>query len=94
MRASFEKVIPPQDASFNCVYLDLPRFEAPWHFHPECELILVVSGEGQRLIGDHTASFRPGDLVLIGAGLPHWYCTDPRVVGRQRSTAIIRWVKS
>ena len=89
MKAVFEKVIPHQDESFQCVRLDLPRFVARWHFHPECELILILNGRGERFVGDHAGTYGPGDLALVGSRLPHWYRSEPKPGGRQRSSAVI-----
>lgn len=51
---------------------------SPWHFHPEYELILITSGSGIRLIGDHVGNFATGDVVLLGPDLPHsWTATTP-----------------
>ena len=51
---------------------------SPWHFHPEYELILITSGSGIRLIGDHVGNFATGDVVLLGPDLPHsWTSTTP-----------------
>ena len=42
-----------------------------WHFHHEFELHLIVASEGKVFVGDHVGEFSPGQLVLIGPGLPH-----------------------
>lgn len=47
-----------------------------WHYHPECELTYIQSGEGTRFIGDSVAQFGPGDLVLAGPHLPHCWIND------------------
>lgn len=58
-----------------------------WHFHPEFQLGYVVSGTGQRVIGDHVHDIEAGEIVLLGPNLPHvWHYDDKP--GSQRVEAI------
>lgn len=60
---------------------------ANWHFHPEVELIYVKGGTGKRHIGRHLSYFNDGDLVLMGAYLPHYGFTD-RLTGNSSETVV------
>ncbi|WP_230679854.1 AraC family transcriptional regulator [Pontibacter rufus] len=47
-----------------------------WHFHPEVELIQLHKGSGMQFVGDSIRRFSPGDIVLIGSNLPHFWRYD------------------
>ena len=53
------------------------HFSYPWHYHPEIELALVVSGRGLRYVGDSIHTFEDGDLCLVGPGIPHCWLSKP-----------------
>lgn len=42
-----------------------------WHYHPEVEFIFFEEGICDGVIGNGFQEFKPGDLVLLGANLPH-----------------------
>ena len=76
MRAHYEKIQTPEDRSLVCLSYSSKRFTAPWHFHPECELTLIVSSSGLRHVGDSIEPFYEGDLVLLGSNVPHFWKND------------------
>lgn len=86
---SLEQILPAIGSSFL-----VRRFAsscesglANWHFHPELELIFVHGGSGKRHIGKNVSYFNDGDLVLMGANLPHYGFTD-RLTGSRSETVV------
>ena len=70
--AIFEKVLIGAGQSFGWREFRA-RFKMPWHFHPEYELTYIISGQGMRHVGDSIERFGPGELVLLGKDLPHYW---------------------
>lgn len=56
--------------------VDTPFLNKPFHFHPNCEMVLIEEGFGKRVIGDNVANFNEDDLVLMGPNLPHIWIND------------------
>ena len=77
MRIVFEKVPDSEGSSFGCFHAGGQVFDCPYHIHPEVEILHILSGRGLLVVGDHIGRFAPGDLLLIGSGLPHMLCSDP-----------------
>ena len=74
MKAVLEKTPRAQWESFHCETVRGTSYHATWHFHPEYQLTLVLESRGHRMVGDNITRLRPGDLVLVGANLPHvWH---------------------
>lgn len=53
-----------------------PDVNTRWHYHKEVELIYICKGTGTKFIGDSMTSFAPGQLVMIGSFLPHYWRFD------------------
>ncbi|PWK22956.1 AraC-like DNA-binding protein [Arcicella aurantiaca] len=76
MKASPEQLDNAKDGSFLFRQFTLPYFDAPYHFHPEFELTLILKSEGKRFVGNQVADFQEGDLVLLGPNVPHCWKND------------------
>ena len=88
-KPSFQKITPTFGSSIYVKqYVDRIWNKEPyWHFHPEMELIYIEGGSGRRHIGNHLSYFQDGDLIFIGANLPHYGFTD-RLTGNKRETVV------
>lgn len=87
MKAVFEQLNTEQSSSFILRQFDVPKFDAPFHFHPEYELTLILKGEGQRYVGQQVNEFFEGDLVFLGANLPH--CWVNQSLENENASAIV-----
>jgi len=91
MQATFEKVVTAQDASIRVFQRNDPAFDFHWHFHPEYELTFILRSRGRRFVGDNIADYADGDLVLLGANLPHTWASLPD--GRPHHAIVIQFAR-
>jgi len=62
----------------------------PWQYPAEVELVVGRQSQGYRIVGDNIRSLQRGDLVLLGANLPHAYQhTDPRRASSQPPHSVL-----
>lgn len=76
MRPQLLKVSTGPRHSFSVRRDLVPYVNNRWHYHPEIELIHFKKGEGTQFIGDSIKRFKSGDIVLVGAHLPHYWRFD------------------
>ncbi|GAC1449234.1 MAG: AraC family transcriptional regulator [Chitinophagaceae bacterium] len=93
MKPSFEAVHARENTSFLVRKFEEKRFSAPYHFHPEYELTLILNGKGKRYVGAHMNDFFSGDFVLLGANLPHCWKTDDAAATACSSSVVIQFQK-
>lgn len=77
MKPVLSKVQGQVEGQVSVIERSEPYFTNVFHFHEECELVYVIESKGKRIIGDHVAPFESGDLVFLGANLPHVWHNDP-----------------
>jgi len=70
------EISPGINSYLSLIERDDAFFKAPFHFHPEMELVYIVESFGKRIIGDIIEPFAAGDMVFIGSNLPHIWMND------------------
>jgi AraC-like DNA-binding protein len=71
MQPSLKKIDNSSREIFQVNRVDERNFYPLWHFHPQCEIMVVEEGSGTLYIGDGFDHFKPGDIILFGANIPH-----------------------
>ena len=97
--AAREVITPDPSRSVRAFVHDYPTPIAGWHYHPELEIHLITAGTGTVIVGDHVGSFGPGQVCLIGSGLPHDWVSDLApgevIVGRDHVIQFdLGWLRS
>lgn len=70
------EITPVTNNYISLIERNVPFFTAPFHFHPELELVYVKESFGKRIIGDVIEPFEAGDMVFVGSNLPHVWLND------------------
>src|SRR5205823_11275982 len=81
MKPQLLKVSAGPACSFSVRRDRVPYINNHWHYHPEVELIYFKEGSGTQFIGDNIKTFRSGDVILVGAHLPHYWSFDQKYFG-------------
>jgi AraC-like DNA-binding protein len=61
-----------EDPLLICRFHSQPEY----HSHPEIELLYVIKGSGKRTVNGKTERFESGDMVFLGAHVPHVWHID------------------
>jgi AraC-like DNA-binding protein len=78
MRPHLLKVQFKTNHTFSIRYDSVPHFYDQWHYHPEIELVHIHKGIGARFIGNKIERFKPDEMILLGANLPHIFRCDKK----------------
>ena len=70
------EISPGINSYLSLIERDDAFFKAPFHFHPEMELVYIVESFGKRIIGDTIEPFAEDDMIFIGSNLPHIWMND------------------
>lgn len=75
-RGVLEVIVPEPGTVLRWHSHDYPHPLARWHHHPEAEFHLIRRGTGLMMAGDALVPFAPGQVALMGEGLPHNWISD------------------
>lgn len=94
MKITYHQVTPNKEESFRVTELRGPNYNCTWHFHPEYQLGLVLSGSGHRIVGDNVSPLQAGDFSLLGPNLPHaWQFEKSGAPGAKEIHCIIAYFR-
>lgn len=89
LKPTFESLLTLAGHSFLARRFNEKAFEAPYHYHPELELTFIQKGEGRRYVGNNMSPFEAGDVVLLGAGLPHCWKLAEEVKHKKTASTVV-----
>jgi AraC-like DNA-binding protein len=76
VEADIEVVTADAGKPFRALVHRGAAFPGIWHRHPEVELVGIVSGDGERRVGDRIDALTGPQVLLLGPHLPHT-CVHP-----------------
>lgn len=74
-----------------CLQLRLSSFRGRLHRHAHAELTWIERGRGLRWVGDRVEPFGDGDLVLLGAEVPHLWLTPEGGAPRSCAATVLQF---
>ncbi len=91
MKPYLEHIAASKEGSWTLFDRRLPAIPFEWHYNSEYELTLTLNSHGQRFVGDSVAAYGDGDLVLIGPGIPHTWCSRGHGGDGPTHQALVLW---
>lgn len=76
MKIEKTKITSFQNSSISVISREEPFFQAPFHSHPELELVYIKESYGKRIVGNSVEQFVSGDMVFLGSDIPHVWLND------------------
>lgn len=83
-----ERIVADPGSSLSSHAFTGDHWSFSWHHHPEIELTLIERGSGVRAIGESIEGFGPGDVILVGADVPHTWSSRPGAPGGVSSVCV------
>jgi AraC-like DNA-binding protein len=84
MKPALLKITNNNNSTFHVRRETSPSNHDKWHYHQEIEIVYFKKGSGTQFAGDHISRFMPGDITIVGAGLPHYWRFDNSYITGER----------
>ncbi len=65
----------PMSRSFIPSYYQQDHYSFMWHYHPNFEIFIQATGDINCIVGDYIGELHEGEIILVGANLPHSFYT-------------------
>lgn len=88
MKPHILQVATAPNRSFSIRKDFVANINSRWHCHAHVEIVCFHKGSGTQFVGDDIRRFNAGDVVLVGANLPHYWHFDPETDSREESLKI------
>ncbi|MCF8321784.1 MAG: AraC family transcriptional regulator [Flavobacterium sp.] len=92
MKIEKTKIASYQNSSVSVISREESFFQAPFHSHPELELVYIKESQGKRIVGNSVEQFVAGDMVFLGSDIPHVWLNDEMYyqgIGTLKAKAIV-----
>ncbi len=76
MKIEKTKISSYLNSSISVISREESFFKAPFHSHPELELVYIKESYGKRIVGNSVEHFVSGDMVFLGSDIPHVWLSD------------------
>jgi AraC-like DNA-binding protein len=63
--------------------------DVPLHYHPEHEIVFILSGRGKVYLAGAETEFRGGQLFFIGGKVPHLFEDEGLVTGKKKTSKVV-----
>ncbi|WP_142784097.1 AraC family transcriptional regulator [Changchengzhania lutea] len=76
MNAMFEQIEIGASQSLKIKKYHISNIDIPYHYHPEIEIVLILSSTGKVFVRNSMVVFKPGNLFIFGSNVPHLLIND------------------
>ena len=84
-----ENIEIDQAASIKAAAYVQNLIDVPLHYHPEHEIVIILSGRGKVYLAGAETDFKEGQLFFIGGKVPHLFEDEGLVTGEKKMSKVV-----